>query len=122
MKRPLNLNPHTGRILGLICVPLAAVPAVLWLLARILGAAGQDSAGVLRVARVSFGAGLGLLGLFLLLVIVEQVQDARYDRAYRRQRPRKLARPGGGYECQYCGNRQVRAADRRCGVCGRELE
>lgn len=121
MRRPLNLNPHAGRLLALTTALLALGPAVLWLSGQLLLATGHDPRWLLRLARVSVAAGLGLLGLFLLLVLVEQVQDARYDRAYRRQQARKLALPGGGYECQYCGNRQVGAADRRCSVCGRKL-
>lgn len=121
MKRPLNLNPHTGRILALLGLLLIAVPGLLWLLSRALTAAGHAPSGLLHLARGSFIAGLACLGVFALLVIVEQVQDRLYDRGYRRQRGRKLAGPGGMYECQYCGNRQLTERDRRCTVCGREL-
>ncbi len=67
-------------------------------------------------------SGAVLLLVLIVLLVIEAIQDRRMDRSYRRQRSHPLPVGNGWFECQYCGTRQVRAGDRTCPVCGRELE
>ena len=96
MRRKLDLNPVAERWLAAIGQLLVAVPLALWLAQRLLG-----TRPALQVALVaSLVSGGALLLAFVVLMAAEQVQDARYDRWYRRQRARRLAAGEGRYECQ----------------------
>ncbi len=121
MKRRLNLNDVGGRLvliaifLGLLVLLTLYGASVLL---RLLAVSAVDLYPYMRVSALAGGV---LLTLLMLLLAVELVQDAAFDRWYRRQRRARLNLPDGGYECQYCGNRLVAGDDRRCAVCGKEL-
>ena len=119
MKRPLDLNPHASRILGLAVTLGLVLPAAVWLVARCLGLATRPLVG--RVMLGSALLGMAVLGGLLILVVIEQVQDTLFDALFRARRGRKLPLRGGLYECQFCGNRQVAERDRACSVCGRRF-
>lgn len=122
MKHKLNLNGPSTRIVALAGTFVIAVPLGLQLLSLLLRAAHAPSGAVPYLQRVSIAVGLGILAVFVLLIVVEHIQDVRMDRLYRRNRRRKLPLAGGRFECQYCGNRQLQEADRSCPVCGKALE
>lgn len=111
MKRILNLNDYSSQVLiGIVGIGLG-LPAVITLVARLL------SLPVLQGwARVLAEIGAGLLGLFFVLVIVEQIQDTMLYRQYLRERGKHV-----DGECPYCGNRQLRSFDHFCGVCGKDI-
>ena len=121
MKRRLNLNGVGGRIMLAGSVLVSLVPMVLYAASLVLDRLGASGRGLFLYIRVSALAGGSLLAALVLMLAVELVQDALFDRWYRRQRRHKLNLPDGGYECQYCGNRQVTGGERYCRVCGKEL-
>ncbi len=117
-KGKLNLNELSSKIIAVIGLFLVVIPVVLSVSALLLSA----PTGILESLRNgSLVVGLILGAGFLVLVIVEQIQDHAMDAAYRRNRDRKVPLPGGGYECQYCGSQRIRARDTCCPVCGRAL-
>ncbi len=121
MRRILNLNRPGILFLKLIGLLAVVIPGALYGTLLFL-----DQAGFVRVIhsviRISFAAGGLLFVVLLVLVIAEQIQDHYIDAQYQKSRGRKLPLADGTYECKYCGNRKVRAGDRTCQVCGRELE
>lgn len=37
---------------------------------------------------------------------------------FEKNKNKKISIEGGKFECQACGNRQVKLSDKRCSVCG----
>ncbi len=121
MKRPLNLNAVAPKILAWIGALLILAPLLLYLLS--LPALPVHLPGNLAftLIKVSLIAGFVLLIGFGLLLVIEQVQDALFDRWYRKARVHKLQSAEGIYECQFCGSRKLHADDRICPLCGQKL-
>ena len=114
----IRFGPRVVAIIGLLTL---AAPAVLYLCYSVLGFLGIKLKIILSAVSISFAAGVALLGLFVLLLGVEFVQDRSRDRQYKRTRMRKLEISEGWYECQACGNQLLRAEDKACDVCGQRL-
>jgi ribosomal protein S27E len=111
MKRILNLNDFSSpALIGILGIGLG-LPAVITVVSRLLGLPALQG-----WARVLAEIGAGLLGLFFVLVIVEQIQDHLLYRRYLRERGQHV-----DGECPYCGNRQIRSFDHFCGVCGKKI-
>jgi hypothetical protein len=122
MRRILNLNSFAWKIIVWIAVFALLIPAILFLGTRLIPISNTVLEMVYSVMQISILAGIILFAFFVVLVAAEQVQDAVYDRIYRKNRKYKLALEDGSYECQFCGNRKVAATDRQCPVCGKELK
>jgi hypothetical protein len=122
MKRILNLNSVATPWLQASAVCGIGLPAACLVAARLLEAFGVSGRALRTAALGSAGLGGLLLALLLVLVVLEQVQDRTLERAFFRQQARRLPADHGYYECQYCGNRRLQPADRRCPVCGRAVE
>ena len=71
--------------------------------------------------KVSFAVGTFIFMVFLVLIVLEQVQDHYFDAQYQKQRSQKVLLANGSYECQFCGNQRVRENDKTCDVCGKEF-
>lgn len=122
MKRKLNLNGPSTRIVKLIGTFAIVVPLGLQFLSLLLRTVHAPGGAVPYLQRASVAVGLGILAVFILLIVVEYVQDVWMDRLYRHNRRRRLPLADGLFECQHCGNRHLREADRSCPVCGKALE
>ncbi len=114
MQRFLNLNPLAGRMIAVGAFFLVGVPALLAVTGRLVP-------GLNLRALILASAALGgvIWVVLLVLIVVEQVQDALLVRSYEGQRSKKFPAGNGLYECQFCGNRQVKEEDTSCGVCGK---
>ncbi len=121
MRRILNLNAVGGKFLMAIALLLGAIPALLWLVSLVLRAAHVDTMIIPDLIKLSMLLGRVLLADFLILIVLEQVQDAYLHRVYLRGRGKRIRLANGAAECPYCGNRQVQEFEKRCSVCGRDL-
>ena len=97
------------------------LPAVLYGIVLAWGRTGIISTLLLSMIKVSFVAGAFVFIVFLVLLVVEQIQDHYYDVRYQKQRSQKVLLANGYYECQYCGNQKVRENDQSCNICGKEF-
>jgi hypothetical protein len=70
----------------------------------------------------SLWAGAGLLLVFILLIIIEQLLDARFLWQYRSTLNRRIPLRNGYAECPNCGFQGVRQFESSCPVCGKELD
>jgi hypothetical protein len=122
MKRPLNLNGSSYIFLRLIGALFILVPVALYLCGLLLSLGQVDSGIIPQLIGLSLIVGGGVVGVWVVLIVYEQIQDHPFDAHYRRTRHRKLLISEHVYECQYCGNRRVREDDCTCSVCGRALE
>ena len=120
-KWKINSIRYAQRILILIGILTIAAPITFYLCFRLLGLIEINSAGLLIAIRISVAIGMVLLALFILLLLIESVQDRLLNAYYLKIRNRRLRLAGGYYECPYCGSRKVRAADRRCPACYKDL-
>ncbi|MGE5221951.1 MAG: hypothetical protein ACM3PY_05915 [Omnitrophica WOR_2 bacterium] len=118
MKRKLDLNEPGTRIIALASFFLILIPGLLVFFAWLLSSMSDL---IWIVIKISVGAGLLILVILAALMIVETIQDRRYDRWYRQQRHKKMKLSGDYYECQYCGYQKIRDFDKSCPVCNKEL-
>lgn len=122
MNRLLNLNEVSVPFIVVIALFTLLLPALLYLLFLFLGMMQVQWLFLITLMRSSVGLGFVLLGVLLVLIIDEQIQDRAIVRVYDRNRSKRLNAPGGLFECQYCGNRRVRAEQHCCEICGKTLE
>ncbi len=121
MRRILNLNEVSTKFLIAIALLVGAVPALLWLFSLLLAAAQLSTRIDLDLIEASLILGGLLLVVFLLLIVLEQVQDHYLHRVYLKSRGQRIRLANAEAECPFCGNRQVPAFEKRCSVCGKEL-
>lgn len=121
MRRYLNLNRQGTIFLKVIGFFVVLLPAVLYGIVLAWGRTGIISTLLLSMIKVSFVAGAFVFIVFLVLLVVEQIQDHYYDVRYQKQRSQKVLLANGYYECQYCGNQKVRENDQSCNICGKEF-
>lgn len=117
----LNSINYGEQFLGLVGLFGIAIPAGLYVVEQGLALFGLRLSWLRSVLCGSAAIGIGLLVVFALLLTIEFTQDAYLNRQYRRTQNRKLKIADGIYECQYCGYRTVKANNRQCPVCGKEL-
>ncbi len=121
MRRILNLNAVGGKLLMAIALLVGAIPALLWLASLVLRAAHLNTVIIPALIKMSMLLGGLLLAAFVILIVLEQVQDAYLHRVYLRGRGKRIRLASGEAECPYCGTQQVQDFERRCSVCGRDL-
>lgn len=122
MRRYLDLNQPSMIFVKIIGVFMILIPAIAYGIALLLDESGIVRKLLVSILRLSFAVGASVLIIFLVLVVVEQIQDHYFNRLYQKQRNRKLLLANGYYECQYCGNQGVRENDKSCHVCGKVFD
>jgi hypothetical protein len=118
VKRILNLNHQGMLFIGLIVLFGVVIPGIMWLLRRFIHG---STVLLIRLMHASLILAGLLLAVFLLLLIIEQVQDYLLYRAYRKGLGKRIPLADGLAECPYCGCRQVHEYQSACPVCGKEL-
>jgi hypothetical protein len=121
MRYKLNLNEPSAKIIAVLGLFVAVIPAVLSVCSWLLSLAGIQSEVIGAMIRTSLIAGVLLTVAFATLVVIELIQDRLMDTSYHNNRHRKIRLSGCYYECQYCGSQKVQAFDRYCPVCGKRL-
>jgi uncharacterized paraquat-inducible protein A len=121
MRRLLNLNQPSTMFLKVIVFFVVLLPAILYSIVLVWNETGTITTLLLSMINVSMGVGACVFIIFLILIVIEQIQDHYYDVRYQKQRSQKVVLANGHYECQYCGNQKVQENDKSCNVCGREF-
>lgn len=70
------------------------------------------------LCKISFLVGILVLSLFFIWLKIELHQDKKINEYFKNNKNKKLSIGDGKFECQACGNRQVKLIDKRCSVCG----
>lgn len=122
MSRILNLNDFSAKALAFIGLLGLVFPAGLWGLELLLQTWQVNWPWLAALRWILFSLGALLLAAFLLLVILEQIQDHWLFKRYLSSRRKRLTRPGRLGECPYCGNRQLQDFQQTCPICGHLLE
>ncbi len=118
----INSNGYGGRILAAIGICVLVLPIGCLLVAGGLDRLGIKSSVPILLMRISLTVGAVLAGLFVLLLVIELLQDRALNRYYVKNKKHKVQLTGGDYECQYCGARNIRATDKQCPFCGTEFQ
>lgn len=121
MRRLLNLNQPSTTFLKIIGFFVVLLPAVLYGIKLAWNEAGVITTLLRSLIKTSLVVGASVFIVFLMLIVVEQIQDYYYDIQYQKQRSQKVVLVNGFYECQYCGNQKVRKNDKVCNVCGKDF-
>lgn len=66
---------------------------------------------------ISFTIGVIILVGFSILLTIELHQDKKLNAYYNSQRMNKLIISESKYECQVCGNREIKKHDTHCMIC-----
>ena len=126
LHRILNLNHFGTRALAVIGLFGVVFPVILYGISILLEAFPQAvslPSGLVRQLMIgSLGVGCVLLAVFVILLIVEQIQDVLLYQVYRKSRAKRIPLADGRYECQFCGCRTLREFEHTCPVCGKVLE
>ena len=117
----INSIRYAYQVLVVISVLTIVVPIALYIGYMLLGQFGINGIVLKSGIRVSIAIGLALLALFVLLLIIEAVQDRIQNARYIKNKSQRLRLANGYSECQYCGYQKVRASDQRCPVCLKDL-
>ncbi len=117
----INSIGYGAQVLAVGGILTIALPLILYLGYSVLRFLGLQLDALLIASSISFAVGIVLLVLFLLLLAVELIQDHWRDGQYLKTRNRKVKISAEFYECQFCGDRQVRESDKRCKSCGQDL-
>ena len=70
------------------------------------------------ISNISFTIGVIILAGFSVLLIIELHQDKKLNAYYNSQRIKKMVISEYKYECQVCGNREIKKNDTHCNICG----
>jgi hypothetical protein len=120
MRRILNLNQPGIVFVKMIGLFIVVIPVLFYCILLLLN--DMEITGILLgVIRVSFAIGILAFVVLLVLIAVEQIQDHYIDVQYQKNRGRRLPLVNGNFECQYCGNQNVKENDKNCPICGKEL-
>ena len=118
MRRLINLNQSGIVFVKIICLFGVMIPTALYII-LLWSRTETVRALLLSLIKGSFRIGALMFVIFLVAMVVEQIQDHYFDMQYQKQRGQKRLLVNGNYECQYCGNQKVRENDKACSVCGR---
>ena len=122
MKRFLNSNAYGAKVLLIIGFFLIVLPVMFYAGSTLPGLPMDQEQVLLDLVKVSVSVGVILLAGFIILLVVELVQDKIIYRQYLNQRSKKQPVADGLYECQFCGCTKVHEFDVVCPVCGKSLE
>jgi hypothetical protein len=117
----LNSIQYGPRLLVIIGILTIGAPLAFYLCYFLLERFGFGIGVLLYAVRISVAAGIGVSILFILLLAIEFAQDRFLDHYYRRLQNRKMRISDESYECQYCGSRNLKASDKQCMICGKDL-
>ena len=90
MRRLLNLNQPGAIFVRLIGLFMVLIPAILYGIVLLWSGAGFVRTLMLSMIKVSFVVGGFVFIVFMILIVVEQIQDHVFDAQYQKQRILKI--------------------------------
>ena len=111
--KKINSNGYGLKVICGAAFFLFVIPAICYLLYSITKQSQYQQFFKISVAL----GGIILLFLFILLKI-EFSQDKRIDEYFMANKKSRLSLKNGLFECQTCGNNQVKPEQKSCIICG----
>ncbi|TCL53998.1 hypothetical protein EDD76_1239 [Kineothrix alysoides] len=109
--KKINSNGYGGKVIGAGLTLSFVIPMLSSLVPK-------NWTELLWLSKISFITGIAVLVLFSIWLMIEFKQDKFWNRHYKDNVSIKLSLPEGIYECQSCGNRQIKKNDKSCNICG----
>jgi predicted RNA-binding Zn-ribbon protein involved in translation (DUF1610 family) len=110
-----------GKAVAVIAILGVGIPGVLYELSLALDALGIHWPMMRFLVWGALGVGGLLFFGFVVLLMIEQIQDHLLYQMYLRSRGKRIRTAENLYECPYCGNRKIREFEHQCPVCGKSL-
>lgn len=111
--KKINSIGYGHKIIAIAAAFLIVIPGISYLLSYLL-----KVDGLLFISKISVAIGLLILLFLFLLLKVEFYQDKKLERYFENNKNTRLLLHNGLYECQACGNREVKQEQERCDICG----
>lgn len=113
MMKKINSIGYAHIIVRTALLFLIGIPVPLELLRRVI-----PCTLFLFLEKISIFIGL-LVAIFLIVLLsIELRQDKVIDGIYQKNKNMRVLLRNGYYECQACGNRQIRFTHTHCPICG----
>lgn len=111
--KKINSNKYGGTVIGFGLILLVPIPLIFKMLVII------SKLKLFELYEwISFMIGILILLLFTIWLFIEFLQDNYWNQYYANHKNERLKLSNGGYECQSCGNRNIKENDKNCNVCG----
>jgi len=111
--KKINSIGYAHRIIGLAVVFLFLIPLLLYLSNSLL-----HLPILVMLIKWSLGFGGVIIIFLIVLLVIEFRQDKKMSKYFEDNKNVKMPLCNGLYECQVCGNKQVKREHRSCTVCG----
>jgi len=111
--KKIHSNRYCHKIIGLAGLLLSVIPFLFYVLHTVL-----HTIFFKVLMYISLITGFLVLIFLIVLLGIEFHQDKKIDLQYNILKKTKISLGNGFYECQLCGNRQVKETDKNCGICG----
>lgn len=111
MKKINSIN-YGHKIISGAAICFIVIPAIcyfLWSLTKL--------AQFQLIAKVSVILGFIILLFLFVLLKIELYQDERIDKYFNANKKKRVALRNGLFECQNCGNNQVKLKQKSCTIC-----
>lgn len=111
--KKINSIGYGHRIIGSAAICLFVLPSIcyfLWLITK--------QAQFQLLAKVSLVSGFIILLFLFVLLRIELYQDKITNKYFKAHTKIRLPLKNGLFECQTCGNNQVKPEQKSCTVCG----
>ncbi|MBE5965363.1 MAG: hypothetical protein E7255_00030 [Lachnospiraceae bacterium] len=115
--KKINSIGYGHKIICSAAVCLIALPIICYLLLSI-----TKQAQFQLFAKASLVLGIMILLFLIVLLKIELYQDKKIDEHFKANTKIRLPLKNGLFECQTCGNNQVKTEQRSCIICGTNFE
>lgn len=109
----INSIGYGHKIIGSAAICLIIVPTVCYLLWAI-----TKQAQFLLLIKASLVLGFMILLFLFVLLKIEFYQDKKTNKYFKANTKIRLPLKNGLFECQTCGNNQIKPEQKSCTVCG----
>lgn len=116
MKKINSIN-YGGKIIAIGIIFMIAFPIFFMAINKIF-----LCSCFIKIAKLFFGLGAGILIGFMFFLFIELSQDKRIDDYYTEHRNIKIKLENGKYECGICGSREIGENSISCNICGCRYE
>lgn len=111
--RKINSIGYGHKILGSAAILLVFMPLGCYLFSTI-----TKQTLFFLLAKISFILGFAVLLFLFILLKIEFLQDKKIAEYFEANKHTRVALKNGLYECQACGNKQVKQEQKSCDICG----
>lgn len=111
--KKINSNGYGFKVISGASIFLFVIPTICYLLYSI-----TKQSQFQLIIKISLALGSMILLFLFILLKIEFFQDKKIDEYYMANKKSRLSLKNGLFECQICGNNQVKPEQKSCIICG----